>query len=260
MRNYDANREFYETPGVPEMFGSDAGLFPAEEMILTYLKNELRNQPILDIGVGGGRTTPHLLRISGDYVGIDYSEIMIRLCRARMPEVAFEVCDARDLSRFESDRFAAVFFSWNGIDSVSPEDRGRVLREVNRVLRRDGAFVFSAHNLDWWNRRELRLIRRLSLSPSPMKLYRLNKGPIKVYAASLIRRLKHKFHNPEQAMILEYEQFIVLPIYYIRQEEQLRQLSEFGFSKVVTVGADGRLFDEYSRANDYLLHYVARKE
>ena len=43
------------------------------------------------------------------------------------------------------EQFAAVFFSYNGIDSVNQRDRNVILKEIRRVLRDDGVFVFSSH-------------------------------------------------------------------------------------------------------------------
>src|SRR5438067_126013 len=73
-------------------------LLTAEAEILRVLRDALRHKPILD--VGGGRTTPHLLRISADYLGIDYSHRMIAACRERFPGVGFQHGDARDMASF----------------------------------------------------------------------------------------------------------------------------------------------------------------
>src|SRR5690606_12109488 len=107
---------------------------------------EMAGKRILDIGVGGGRTTPYLLDVSRDYIGVDYAPKMIKKCRAQYPSVTFEVCDARDLSHFGPASFDLIFFSFNGIDYVDHADRIKILCEVRRVLTDQGAFVFSAHN------------------------------------------------------------------------------------------------------------------
>jgi len=51
---------------------------------------------IMDLGVGGGRTTPYLSSIASCYVGADYSEEMIRVCRSKFPHLRFNVADAAD--------------------------------------------------------------------------------------------------------------------------------------------------------------------
>lgn len=63
--------------------------------------------------------------------------------------------DARDLAGIGNEAFSFVFFSYNGIDSVSHADRLRILNSAHRVLRLCGWFAFSSHNLDgpWRNSR-----------------------------------------------------------------------------------------------------------
>jgi len=40
-----------------------------------------------------------------------------------------------------------VFFSYNGIDYIFPEDKRVIaLKEIDRILKNDGYFVFSSHN------------------------------------------------------------------------------------------------------------------
>ncbi|ORA26987.1 class I SAM-dependent methyltransferase [Mycobacterium aquaticum] len=101
---------------------------------------------ILDLGVGGGRTTAYLAESAARYVGVDISEAMVRACMARYPNERFELCDASDLSRFPDEDFDAVVFSFNGIDYLTAEGRSRCLSEVARVLVAGGKFIFSSHN------------------------------------------------------------------------------------------------------------------
>jgi SAM-dependent methyltransferase len=126
---------------------------------------------VLDLGVGGGRTTPYLSRIAARYVGVDYSEAMVRACKRKFPTLDFVLADASDLSVFENDSFDAIVFSFNGLDSVVPgERRSRCLRECLRVLRPTGLLIFSTHNprallvRAEWERRRLRACARRLVS------------------------------------------------------------------------------------------------
>ena len=102
---------------------------------------------ILDIGVGGGRTTPYLSQKASRYVGVDYSEEMVRTCRNKFPGLEFMVADASDLSAFPDASFDAIVIAFNGLDYLFPnEKRRQCLRECGRVLRADGVLVFSSHN------------------------------------------------------------------------------------------------------------------
>jgi SAM-dependent methyltransferase len=115
---------------------------------------------VLDLGVGGGRTTPYLSSIASDYIGVDYSEEMIGACRIKYPRLRFEVADAADLSLFANEFFETIVFSFNGIDYLVPdENRQQCIRECFRVLKPGGTFIFSCHNprslvmWDWdWDR------------------------------------------------------------------------------------------------------------
>jgi SAM-dependent methyltransferase len=121
-------------------------LMPCERFLFTkYLKPPMR---ILDLGVGAGRTTRYLASISAQYVGIDIAPEMIRECKRKFPSLDIRVMNAADLEDFRDSVFDAVVFSGNGIDYLYPdEERWRCLREVFRVLRPEGLFILSVHNL-----------------------------------------------------------------------------------------------------------------
>src|SRR4029077_6207672 len=119
---------------------------PGEQAALQSVRADASNQPILDLGVGPGRTVSLLREISTDYVGLDYTSELVLACRQRYPEVRILHGDARDLSQFSDGSFQLVVFSFNGIDAVNAEDRLTILREARRVLRPGGALLFSTHN------------------------------------------------------------------------------------------------------------------
>jgi SAM-dependent methyltransferase len=129
--------------------GREGYIDAGEAMLLTRIAAEVGREPILDIGVGGGRTIPLLSETSDEYVAVDYLQEMVALTRAQHPGVRVEQADARDLSEFEDESFGAVLFSFNGIDGVGHEDRVAVHRAVMRVLRPGGIYVYSTHNLDF---------------------------------------------------------------------------------------------------------------
>lgn len=139
------NLRTYLFPAVASHYAALKYLTPCERLLFrTYLN---RRMTILDLGVGGGRTTAYLSRVALHYVGVDYSEAMIRECKRRFPGLDFVLADAADLSRFENASFDAIVFSFNGLDSVVPnEKRSRCLRECWRVLRPAGILIFSCHN------------------------------------------------------------------------------------------------------------------
>jgi SAM-dependent methyltransferase len=141
----DPNILTYNVPAVAEYYAALNYLTPCERLLFDqYLQSGMA---ILDLGVGGGRTTAYLSPIAGRYVGVDYAPEMIAACRKKFPRREFEVGNAADLSRFTSSTFDAVVMAFNGIDYVTPdESRLRALREIRRVLKPEGILIFSSHN------------------------------------------------------------------------------------------------------------------
>ncbi|MET0334237.1 MAG: class I SAM-dependent methyltransferase [Rhizobacter sp.] len=127
----------------------DAG----EEAGYAMLAPQLKGAPILDLGIGAGRTIPMLTSLSSDYVGIDYSTEMVELARKQYPGFDLRTGDARDLSAFPDNHFQLVMFSHNGIDCVDHEGRQQVLKEAMRVLKPGGHFFYATLNQDGVGRR-----------------------------------------------------------------------------------------------------------
>src|SRR3954449_13496810 len=99
------NCEYFDDRLVIERYCHIAELEQSERVIVSRIGYEFAGKHILDLGVGAGRTTPFLLDISKNYIGIDFSPGMIAACQARYPMVSFAVGDVRDLSRFAVSSF-----------------------------------------------------------------------------------------------------------------------------------------------------------
>ena len=126
-----------------------SGLQPAERNAFEAIFEQNKgNMTILDIGVGGGRTTEPLLEHADRYVGIDYSRTMIRACKERFSDrknAIFMERDARDLSFLGDDEFDLVVFSFNGIDCMDPGGKDEVPSGDEKGLekRRDASVLLS---------------------------------------------------------------------------------------------------------------------
>jgi SAM-dependent methyltransferase len=246
-------REYYGSPGVPEVYAAKTGALPAERAIVAALRDELSGAALLDIGVGPGRTVPFLRPACRRYTGIDYSLNMLRLGRGRFPDAPLLLCDARETC-FAGASFDAVFFC-NAIDDVGHEDRLRILREVHRVLRAPGVFVFSAHNLD-------------AERPSPWTPPRLAASPratlraLARWAAGVLNHLRSRRHqrrgSGHEVVSDAYFGFGLLT-YYVSRDEQIRQLAALGFSAVEAIAADGTPLAPGAPCRDAWIFYVARK-
>lgn len=139
-----ANLNVYNASDVVSYYASISFISPCEEMLFNrYIRS---GASVLDMGVGGGRTTAYVAPMAGRYVGVDYAEEMIRICQGKFPHLEFRHADASDLSCFPASSFDVVLMPFNGIDSLSTEARVRCLQESFRVLKPGGTFIFSSHN------------------------------------------------------------------------------------------------------------------
>jgi SAM-dependent methyltransferase len=142
----DQNLRTFNQPDVVSWYDQRAGLLPAEASVLDRYRQLVSEAHVLDIGIGGGRTTSYLVDNCRTYTGIDYSEELVKSCRKKFPGVDISCRDARNLFEMRDGIFDFVLFSFNGIDYVDLEGRDRILSEVQRVLKNDGIFFFSTHN------------------------------------------------------------------------------------------------------------------
>jgi ubiquinone/menaquinone biosynthesis C-methylase UbiE len=143
------NRIVWSAPGAQRWLTAIQGFIDCgEEAAYARVADEMRDKPILDLGVGAGRTIPLLRKISPRYVAIDYLPSLIEVAHRKYPDADICAGDARDLSQFADASFALVVFSYAGIDAVDHDGREKIFREVSRVLQPSGVFWFSTLNKD----------------------------------------------------------------------------------------------------------------
>jgi SAM-dependent methyltransferase len=228
------------------------------------IREACAGSPILDLGVGGGRTVPILRAISADYVGLDYTPELVRACQAKYPGVRILCGDARDLSRFDDASFGLVVFSYNGIDAVNALDRATILREAHRVLRRGGVLLFSTHNRNGPAYEE-RFSLGIDRTSNPVKL------GARVVVALLhagraarnydgLSRLRHDGDGYAIRNGAELDHGVL--VHYISAEAQRSQLASVGFGSdpLVFANRDGRLLAPGEDTHDVSwFHLVVRK-
>ena len=237
-----SNKDVYGSEDIVKGYSSGEGLQKPEETILNELRNKLPNMKMLDIGVGAGRTTKYFAPLTKRYVGVDYSQKMIKICQQRYrgspKELSFEVADARALKSFESNYFDLVLFSFNGIDYMNHQDRLTALREISRVTKNGGYFCFSTHNLN---------------IAFKLCTFRLSKNPVKLFMETrrliLMRLINKKSWKALRKRVGRQKYMIFndgahnfrLKTYYVTPTEQIKQLTELEFSGIKIYGLlDGR--------------------
>jgi ubiquinone/menaquinone biosynthesis C-methylase UbiE len=206
---------------------TDAG----ESAALDALRAATQGKPILDLGVGAGRTVPLLRSISPNYTAVDYTPELVSACKERYPDARVSVGDARDLSAFPDASFALVVFSFNGIDSVNAADRMRVLREAYRVLMPGGYFLFSAHNQAGPGHGE-RFSLGVYLTRNPIKLLARVAHALKTSGRTLYNYLRYSklnYHGDGYSIMNASAHNHGIVIHYITLQKQLDQLKLAGF-------------------------------
>lgn len=250
------NQDIYEMKDVVRAYSSRSDLQKPEEIILGIFKNKLKDMKMLDIGIGGGRTTYHFAPLVKEYIGVDYSRNMIEACNKRFSEFAerdsFKVCDARDMTIFQDNYFDFVLFSYNGIDCIAHEDRLKALKEIRRVSKEGGYFCFSSHNLNT----SLEYTIGLTLNPIEM-IFR-------IYYYFLFKLLTRYYKNLKRtsnySIINDGTHRYRMMLYYIKPEEQIDQLFEIGFKDIKVYSLSGKEIgtSAFNTAIDSWLYYLCR--
>jgi SAM-dependent methyltransferase len=255
------NSTTMSTPRVVDYYTTVTGFGLQERAGVGSVLEEIRDQSILDIGVGGGRTTTPLRAISQDYLGIDYSADMVSAARRRFSGVRFAHMDARDMAAIPDASICAALFAWCGLCMVSHADRLKILAEVHRVLRPGGYFLFSTYNRDSWEHEAGFRFPELLWSWNPARLaMRLLRMPTQILRRVANRRsyLPLEIRESEYSIINDVSHDYATMLYYISLAGQRRQLSDAGFqAEAAAFDGNGRIVTAGTK--DAAIFFVARK-
>ncbi len=147
-------KDFYEEDDNVRRYSEavdKVGLWNSEKVI--FEKYISKNDKILDIGCGAGRTTINLYKNGyKNIIGLDLSSKLIEYAKDYATknnlDIEFINGDATKLD-FESNMFDVVIFSYNGMQCIpGKKNRDSVLKEVYRVLKPGGLYIFTSHNRD----------------------------------------------------------------------------------------------------------------
>jgi SAM-dependent methyltransferase len=137
---YDVFASVYD-----HFFGPQALPVTLEALCPLLLNQLLPGSRILDLCCGTGELTQALLQHGYAVDGIDNSAQMLRLARARLPQVCFEQADMRSFER--PQHFDAVICAYNSLPHItSLPELVRVFQNVRRALVPGGTFVFDLYS------------------------------------------------------------------------------------------------------------------
>ena len=121
---------------------------------ISFVRGQLIGcERVLEIGAGYGRILKELAPYASLFVGIDISEMSIKLGRELLheyPHVALEVIDAHELDLEEE--FDVVLCLQNGLSAMNGEAANLVRRSLNS-LRKGGKAYFSTYSNKFWEHR-----------------------------------------------------------------------------------------------------------
>lgn len=155
---HNKDYDYFSKATVLKKYGlavDNVGLWRSEAHLID--KYFAKNSKILDLGCGSGRTTINLFNMGyQNIVGVDLSREMIEQCKNialdKELKIDFQQGDATNLKKFNDQQFDNCFFSFNGLMSIPTEAlRLRAFKEIHRVMKTGGYFIFTAHNREQEN-------------------------------------------------------------------------------------------------------------
>ncbi len=154
MPEPDANLSYFSHPETVLDYARAAvrlGLWASEREVFT--KHIPRESCVLELGCGAARVSAALARDGwSDLVATDFSAAMVDAARevcatlGVSDRVRCAVADATALP-FDAGAFDAAIFAFNGLQMIPKAARREAaIREIARVLRPGGVFVFTGHD------------------------------------------------------------------------------------------------------------------
>jgi ubiquinone/menaquinone biosynthesis C-methylase UbiE len=274
------HKTLYNTESISKDYATRDYLEPAERAVIEILDSSISSMKMLDMGVGGGRTTKYFAPLVLNYTGADYAPAMVNACIEKYGDDYFFItCDARDMEELSDNSFDFVLFSFNGIDSFSHEDRVSSLKEIHRVLRPGGYYCFSSHNLNWnglpdlFSLKQVKKIAQAGKSDTDegtkdfkKQVDRGFRSAYKVARLSILNRsfrMKDyisKLRKSERGHIYDNSLNGKAKVYYITKDEQIRQLKAAGFKDISTICRNGCITNNTALLNqDGWIYYLCQK-
>jgi SAM-dependent methyltransferase len=263
----DVNVEFW-TPGDYIDTYANRTLNPVEVLILVRFREALSGR-VLEVGCGAGRILGYLVELAREAHGIDVSPAMVEYCRRTYPEANVRIGDLQQFADPQGEPYDVIFAGANIMDILDDAGRREVLAGMREMLAPEGMLIFNSHNLAYLDgdqpREEVRTQGAARAAELVVKA--LNRPPAAVArAAARIprqvrnrRRLQPLQRRADDHAIINDEDLDYGTLhYYIRRDDQVRQLAELGYELVACLDTDGRPVAEGEPGKGSSLHYIAR--
>jgi len=215
--------EEFSSPVVEEKYLNIAenGLWESEKKLIE--KYFTKGSSILDVGCGSGRTTIPLHEAGYQVVGLDITPKMIQIAKkvanSKNLDIKYQIGDATKL-QLESNSLDNALFANNGWTQIpGKENRLQALKEIHRILKKGGHFIFTANKryytlgyfLFWLKQ----FIKSFILKPFGFKIKEIDFGDL-------------FYHRRYKGKKLDQKQFIHIG----STREVKKQIKEAGFQLV----------------------------
>jgi ubiquinone/menaquinone biosynthesis C-methylase UbiE len=139
---------------------------------------------MLDIGVGGGRTSIYFLNLVESYLGIDIISDFIDSLQKKYSQKQFKCMNVLDITNLEKT-FDFILFSHNGIDNLlTLEKYTKTLDNMYKVCNKNGYVCFSSHNIWKLNKNNDFILQKCDVVGTSMK--QVNTNPL--FLIQLLRK------------------------------------------------------------------------
>ena len=138
MNFLEENKKYWEQESIGEnhMSGIDIGTF---QLLTKNLFETFEGKKILDLGCGTGRIYP--LFKNSEYFGVDISQKLLNIFKTKHPEARFCLTDGFDIP-VEKESID-IIWCWSIFTHYPLEDIEKMLKEMKRILKKDGRIYVS---------------------------------------------------------------------------------------------------------------------
>jgi SAM-dependent methyltransferase len=274
-RQVATNRDAWQKGNFVREYASRV-LAPGEVLLLSRYREPLSGRT-LELGCGAGRVLGYLAALGQEAHGVDVSPLMVDYCRRTYPRAHVRVGDIAHPASCGEGPFDAVWATSNVLDVFDDANRRRVLGELADLIGSNGILIFSSHNLDAVPPEDAPAIGRPSgraaldlrgsLALARATLARATGKPPATIArriAGLPARRRNRralaplvYRGDGYAVLNDEAHDYALLHYYIRRDDQERQLAELGYVLTECLDAAGEVVAPGQLSRSSELHYVA---